>query len=71
MAKEPSAATLRVSETVRYLLRLAAEKEHRSMANMVEVLILRYCDSNGISIPAQREIASLRRPKGQRVTRQT
>ena len=55
MAKEPSAATLRVSEEVRDLLRLAADKEHRSMANMVEVLILRYCETNGISVDAKRK----------------
>ena len=54
MAKEPSAATLRVSEAVRELLRLAAEKEHRSMANMVEVLILRHCETNGISVARRR-----------------
>ncbi|MBX7259479.1 MAG: Arc family DNA-binding protein [Candidatus Hydrogenedentes bacterium] len=55
MAKEPSAATLRVSDEVRDLLRMAAEKEHRSMANMVEVLILRYCEANGISVDRKRQ----------------
>lgn len=55
MAKESSAATLRVSEGVRELLRLAAEKEHRSMANMVEVLILRHCEANGISVAQPRK----------------
>ena len=54
MTKDVSGfATLRVSEGVRQLLRLAAEKEHRSMANMVEVLILRHCEANGISVPSK------------------
>lgn len=56
MAKEAfGSATLRVSENVRELLRLAAEKEHRSMANMVEVLILRHCEANGISVAQPRK----------------
>lgn len=31
--------TLRTSSEIKELLRLAAEKEHRSMASMIEVLI--------------------------------
>jgi len=55
MAKDTSVTvTLRVSETVRELLRAAAEKDHRSMANMVEVLILKHCEANGISIGPKR-----------------
>jgi len=33
-------------------LRTAAQQEHRSIANMVEVLIRDYCGRNGIAIPA-------------------
>lgn len=29
----------------------AADREHRSIANMVEVLIRDYCEQHGISIP--------------------
>lgn len=55
MTKEPSVSvTLRVPETIRELLRAAAEKDHRSMANMLEVLILRHCEANGISASSQR-----------------
>jgi predicted HicB family RNase H-like nuclease len=51
MAKETSVTvTLRITETVRELLRAAAEKDRRSMANMVEVLILKHCEANGISV---------------------
>lgn len=51
MAKEQSVTvTLRVPEAIRELLRAAAEKDHRSMANMLEVLILRHCEANGISV---------------------
>jgi len=35
------------------VLRAAAQREHRSIANMVEVLIRHYCGRNGIAIPEQ------------------
>jgi hypothetical protein len=55
MAKEPIVTvTLRVPETVRELLRAAAEEDHRSMANMVEVLILKHCKERSISVSPKR-----------------
>lgn len=37
-------------------LRTAAAREHRSIANMVEVLIRDYCGRNGITIPEQGDL---------------
>ena len=37
-------------------LRAAAEKEHRSIANMVAVMIRDYCGRNGITIQKQRAL---------------
>ena len=37
-------------------LRTAAQREHRSIANMVAVLILDYCERNGIAIPRQQAL---------------
>tara|TARA_B100000780_G_scaffold262168_1_gene215108 strand:- start:616 stop:774 length:159 start_codon:yes stop_codon:yes gene_type:complete len=37
-------------------LRVAAMQEHRSIANMVEVMIREHCESKGISIPDQHEL---------------
>lgn len=55
MAKDASVTvTLRVSETVRELLRAAAEDDHRSMANMVEVLIIKHCKDKGIAVTPKR-----------------
>lgn len=34
----------------------AAEREHRSVANMVEVLVLDWCGRTGIAIPEQAEL---------------
>jgi len=41
---------LRIAPEVREALRLAAEREHRSVSNMVEYLIVNYSQTNGIEI---------------------
>lgn len=43
--------TFRIDPGLKEALRIAAHQEHRSIANMVEVLILDYCGRNGIAIP--------------------
>jgi len=45
--------TFRIEPGLKEALRAAATREHRSIANMVEVLILDYCGRNGIAIPEQ------------------
>jgi hypothetical protein len=45
-----STLNLRVSPAVKNAVRTAADREHRSVANMIEVLIRRYCEQNGISV---------------------
>lgn len=45
--------TFRIEPRLKDALRTAANREHRSIANMVEVLILHYCGQNGIAIPEQ------------------
>ena len=42
---------LRIAPGVKDAVREAAEREHRSVANMVEMLIRRHCDETGIQIP--------------------
>ncbi len=51
-----STLNLRIEPGVKEALRVAAAREHRSVANMVEVLIRRHCDQAGISIPEQTEL---------------
>lgn len=48
--------TFRIDPGVKEALRAAAAREHRSIANMVEVLIRDYCGRNGITIPEQSEL---------------
>jgi hypothetical protein len=42
--------TFRIDPALKEALRTAAQREHRSIANMVEVLIRDYCGRNGIPI---------------------
>jgi len=54
MAKtKVSTLNLRIEPGLKEAVREAASREHRSVANMVEVLIRRHCDQSGITIPAQ------------------
>lgn len=42
--------TFRIEPELKEALRTAAEREHRSIANMVAVLIIEHCERNGIPI---------------------
>jgi hypothetical protein len=48
--KQPKDETLsiRTSAGIKSMLRAAAEKEHRSVASMIEVLVMDYAQKNGI-----------------------
>lgn len=48
--------TFRISPGLKEALRAAAEQEHRSISNMVEVLIRDYCEQHGITISPLEEI---------------
>ena len=51
-----STLNLRIAPGVKDAVREAAAREHRSVANMVEMLIRRHCDQSGIAIPEQAEL---------------
>ena len=48
-----STLNLRIEPGLKEAVREAAAREHRSVANMVEMLIRRHCDQAGITIPEQ------------------
>lgn len=50
-----STLNLRIEPALKDAVRAAAAREHRSVANMVEVLIRRHCDNSGIEIPQHDE----------------
>jgi hypothetical protein len=57
MAKSKTTTlTFRIEPRLKEALRTAADREHRSIANMVEVLIRDYCGRNGITIQEQRAL---------------
>ncbi|NMG03594.1 hypothetical protein [Azoarcus taiwanensis] len=41
---------LRFSPRMKELLRIAAEREHRTLSNMIETLVINYCESRGIPV---------------------
>ena len=47
---------LRIDPDLKEALKEAAVREHRSIANMVEVLVLRHCEKVGITIPEQQSL---------------
>jgi hypothetical protein len=51
-----STLNLRIQPAIKEAVREAAAIEHRSVANMVEVLIRRHCDEQGIPIPEQSDL---------------
>ena len=53
-----STLTFRIAPALKEALRTAADREHRSIANMVEVLIREHCARNGIAIPEQAALFS-------------
>ena len=55
--KRPKDETLsiRTSADIKQLLRMAAEKERRSIASMMEVLILKYAQDHGLKADAAQE----------------
>ena len=42
--------TFRVDPALKEALRVAAEQERRSLANMVEIMIRKYCDEVGVKV---------------------
>lgn len=50
--------TLRTTREIKDLLRMAAEREHRSVASMVEILVLEYARQAKLSPPSQKKAAT-------------
>jgi uncharacterized protein (DUF1778 family) len=45
--------SIRTSAGIKQLLRLAAAREHRSVASMVEVLVLAYAETHGLEAASE------------------
>jgi hypothetical protein len=63
MAKGKSATlTFRIDPVLKEALRTSAEREHRSIANMVAVMIRDYCRRSGVDIKNVKSVRGLKRP---------
>jgi len=51
-----STLNLRIEPGIKEAVREAAAREHRSVANMIEMLIRRHCQQAGITVPEQSEL---------------
>ena len=51
--KKTATLNLRIDPALKEAIRVAAIRDNRSVANMVETLIRRHCETEGISIPEQ------------------
>lgn len=54
--KKTSTLNLRIDPTLKEAARVAALQDHRSVANLIEMLIRRHCAEAGIPIPEQPEL---------------
>lgn len=50
--------SIRTSAEVKQFLRMAADRERRSIASMIEVLILDYAEQHGLQIETKRDMDS-------------
>ena len=50
---KPSTLPFRIAPTLKEVLHMAADHEHSSISNMVDVLIREHCARDGISISRQ------------------
>lgn len=48
--RKTDAVNLRISPKMKTLLRIVASREHRTISNMIETLVINYCKDNGISV---------------------
>lgn len=55
-AKKTTTLNLRIDPALKEALREASQQDHRSVSNMIEVLILEHCDQVGITIPEQQAL---------------
>lgn len=60
--RKTETVNLRLSPRMKGLLRMVAKQEHRTLSNMIEALVLDYCENKGI-VAAQGERSASRTRK--------
>lgn len=54
--KKTTTLNLRIDPAIKEAVKVAANRDHRSVANMIELLIRKHCEQEGISIPQQHNL---------------
>ena len=52
-AKKTTTLNLRFDPAIKEALKLAADRDHRSITNFLELLVRKYCEQAGITVPKQ------------------
>jgi hypothetical protein len=55
-SKKTTTLNLRVEPSIKEAIQIAAQRDQRSVANMIEVLIRQHCEQVGIVIPDQGQL---------------
>ena len=56
VTRKTAALNIRINPDLKEAIRIAAIRDNRSIANMVETLIIQHCQKTGISIPQQQAL---------------
>lgn len=54
--RKTATLNLRIDPILKEAVRVAALRDQRSVANLIEVLIRKYCEEVGVSIPDQQSL---------------
>lgn len=54
MERKSDTLNLRVTPELKELIRLAAEREHRTIANFIEVLVRQHCATHSVDVAVKR-----------------
>ena len=55
-ARKTTTLNLRIDASIKEAIKLAADKDHRSITNFIELLVRNHCDEVGITIPEQQTL---------------
>lgn len=53
MERKTNTLNLRITPDLKELIRLAAERDHRTIANFIEVLVRQHCVEHGVVVPTK------------------
>ena len=58
VATKTATLNLRIDPAVKDAVKIAADKDYRSVANFMETLIRQHCEEAGIEIPTQQQLTN-------------